>query len=148
MDRMRIDHIPAGTMVDARCEDCLEVLNERAVSPDVQGLHSVANRKYWLVEVERILEQEFIDRCASPIGRATRWNACFAVALGVDIEAASGKQHTLGARQQASHTVLALMQRNQDGDRANRLKSGEIGGKGTRIVGCVARSRLRNRDTD
>src|SRR5580704_14076168 len=103
---MGVYQVPARTMVDPRCKDRFAVLDQRAIPPDVQGLCTMTDCEYRLVEIERVLQQEFVDRGAPGIGGSTRRNTRFAIAFGIDIEAAAGKQHTLGTSQQAGNAVL------------------------------------------
>ncbi len=93
--------------------------------------------EYWLVQIERVLQKQFVDRSSPGIGGTTRRNTCFAIALGIDIEAAPRQQHTLCTGQKAGNAVLALMQWNHNRERTNRLQRGEIRRKGTRVVGGV-----------
>jgi len=123
-DWVRIDDIPTRAMIDRSQEDCFEVLNERPIPPDIQSLRTMADGKDRLVQVKRILQQEFVNRSASRVGRTTGGDARFTIAFGIYIEAASGKQHTLDAGQQPGDAILALMQGNHDGHGSNRLKRG------------------------
>jgi hypothetical protein len=59
--RVCLDHLSAGLVIDRR----LQILDQRAVAPDIHSLGAGADAKNWLVEVERILQEQFVDGGAS-----------------------------------------------------------------------------------
>jgi hypothetical protein len=118
--------IAAGAVIDRRVEDSLEILNERAFAPDVESLGAVADGKDGLVEIERVLEQEFVDGGAGRIGGAAGGDGFFTVTFGVDIEAASGQKHTLRSSEQAGNALGGFVEGNDDGVGTGRLEGSKI----------------------
>jgi len=63
------DGVSLGDVVSrAVIDGGLEVLDERAVEPDVQGLHSAADGEDGLVETEGVLEEKLVDGGAGWVG--------------------------------------------------------------------------------
>ena len=76
-----------------------QVLHQRAIAPDVQGLSAVAERQDWLEQTESVLKQQLIDSGASGVRLAALGNSIFAISLRVHIETAAGKQNSLHSGQ-------------------------------------------------
>lgn len=89
--RVSVDHIAAGLMIDGRVKDGIEVLDQGAVAPDVEGLCAVTDTENRLLQVESILEEQLVDGSAAGVGRSARGDGLFSVALRIDIEAAAGR---------------------------------------------------------
>ena len=109
-DRVGIHNISTRSMIDGSVQHCFQILNQRAIQPDVQSLNTVADRENRLVKVERVLQQKFVDSGATGIGRATSWNPLFAITLGINVKPATREEHTMGSREETRHAVLALME--------------------------------------
>ena len=100
------------------------------------------------MEVEGVLQQELIDGGAGGVGWATFGDAGFAISLWVNIIAASGKQDALDTKKNTGYSILPLMQRDQDGCHPGGMKGGQVGRKGTLIVGGIGAGGLRYGDVD
>ena len=105
----------AGAVIDGCVEDGGDVLNEGAVAPDVEGLGAVADGEDRLVQVEGVLQQQFVDGGAGGVGGAAGGDGFFTEALRVNVVEAAGEQHALRGREQARDAILPLVQRDQNG---------------------------------
>jgi hypothetical protein len=62
------------------------------------------------VEVEGVLQEQFIHGDTGRIGVSAGWNATFAISFRIHIETAAGEQNSLDTHQQPCDTVLSLVQ--------------------------------------
>ena len=105
-------------MIDRR----LQILNQRAIAPDIQGLRAVADAKDRLVQVEGVLQQQLIGggaRRGQP-RRTQGWR--FAISLRIHVKAAAGQQDSLHARQKLGHAFLPLVERHNHRRRSGSLQ--------------------------
>ena len=85
VNRVRLNNVAAGPVIDGG----IQILNERPVAPDIEALRAVADGEDWFVQIESILEDQFVNRRTRGIVFSTLRNARLSVPLGVDIEAAA-----------------------------------------------------------
>jgi len=121
---VRIHNSSSGCVIDLCIQYRLQILNERAVQPDIQCLSTVADRQDRLVEVECILQQQFIDCGSAGIGGAAGRDPLFAVVLRIHIKTAPRKKNALGSGEEARNPILALMERDDDWSHAGGLECG------------------------
>lgn len=143
---MSLGDSAAGLVVDGRVENAFEILDERAVAPDVEGLRPVTDGENGLVEVEGVLEQEFVDGGTRSVGGAACGNRLLAIAQGIDVEPAAGKQNALGIGEEFGDAVRTLVKGNDDRCCADRVEGGEIGRKGALVVVGISGSGLGDRN--
>ena len=147
-DRVRFGDEAAGGVVHCFAELGGQVLIEGAIAPDIEGLGAMADAEDGLVETEGILNHELIDGGASGVGRAAGWDTIFAKSLRVYIVAAAGEQDALSTGEHAGDTVLALMERDDDGGSTGGLKRGQIERQRALVVLHVGAGGLGDGDTD
>ena len=126
----------------------LDVLNERAVAPDIERLSAVADSKNGLLEVECVLQQELIDGGAGRVGLTTLGDWIFAKPLRVNVKAAARKQDALNTLEEAGDAVLAFVQGNDDGGNTRRVECGKIRRQRTLVVLSVAAGWLGDGDME
>jgi hypothetical protein len=102
----------------------------------------------WLVEIERVLQQEFIDRRTARIDLAAFWNWIFAISSWVNIVSAAREQDSLDPEQQLGDAVPALMEWNYYRSRPSGMERGKIGWQRALVVRWIAAGRLGNSDVD
>jgi hypothetical protein len=124
----------------------LDVLNKRAVAPNVEGLSTVADGKDRLLEVEGILEEKLIDGGAGWICVPAFGDSSFTKSLRVNVEEATREQNTLNAVKQPCDAVRALVQGNDDGGDTDGMKGGKVGRQRTLVVLSVAAGGFRDCD--
>src|SRR5277367_1899595 len=107
---MGLVNIPPGLVIDRS----LQVLNQGAIAPDIESLNAVTDSKDRLFKIERVLQQKLIHRRAAWVGFLALRNSLLAIRLRIDVVGASRQQNAMYSRKQASHSILALVQWNQD----------------------------------
>ena len=120
---MRLDHLAAGAMIDRG----LQILNQRAVAPDIQTLSTVADGQDRLVEVEGVLKQQLIHGGPGRVGLAALGNWIFAKSLWVNIVAAARQQDSLHPDKQLGDAILALVQGNDNRRSPGGFKRSKVG---------------------
>jgi hypothetical protein len=118
-------------VIDGGCE----VLDERAVEPDIESLHAIADGEDGLVEAEGFLEEQLVNGCSGGVGRGALGNGDFAVTLRVHVEVAAGQKHSLDTDKQAGDPVLMLVEGNEDGGGPGGTEGGQISGQGALVEG-------------
>jgi hypothetical protein len=120
---MGIDDFATGAVIHLG----LDVLNERAVAPDIERLSAVADSKNGLLEVECVLQQELIDGGAAGVGLAALGDWIFAKSLRIDIETAAGQQDPLNTEKQPCDAVRSLVQGNNNGGYTGGVEGSKVG---------------------
>jgi hypothetical protein len=108
MDGMGIENFPAGAVIDR----CCQVLNQRAIPPDVEALQTGADGEDGLVEAKGVLQQELVYGGARRVSGATFGDTGFAVSLRVNVVATARKQDPLNGEENAGNAILSLMEGN------------------------------------
>ena len=137
-----------GRWLTGVLSDGFEVLDERAVAPDVERLRAVADGEDGLVQVEGVLQQELIDGGAAGIGGAALGDAGLAKPLRINVKAAAGEQNAVDAGEQAGDAVLALVEGHEDGRGSGGVEGGDIGRQRALVVLGVAAGGFGNGDSD
>ena len=125
-------------MIDRGVQDGGQVLNEGAVAPDVEILHALADAEDGFMEVEGVLEEQLVDRGARGVGGIAGGDRSFAVALGVGVETAAGKENAVGGGEEFGDAIGALVEGDDDGDGAGGVERGDVGREGSLVVFGVA----------
>ena len=86
------------------------------------------------MEIKGVLEQEFVDGGAGSVGRPAGGDGFFAVALGVDVEAAAGKKDALNTGEKAGDALGGFVERNNHRVGASRLERGDVLREGALVV--------------
>ena len=107
---MSFDYIPARPVIDS----CLQILHQRSIQPHIQALCAVTDSQDRLVQIEGILEQQFVHGGAGRVRLAALWNRIFAISLWVNIESAARQQDSLHPRQQPCYAVLTFVKWNNN----------------------------------
>jgi hypothetical protein len=102
---MGLGDVPSWPVID----DCIQILNQRAIAPDVQRLHTMADSQYRLVKAEAFLEQQFVNRSAGRVRFLADRHGTFAISLRVNVVTAPRQQDSLHSRKQSRHPFLALV---------------------------------------
>jgi hypothetical protein len=145
---MRVEDGTTGGVVERSFEVSLEILDQRPVAPNIQSLCPVAYGEDRLGEIERILQQELVNRRTAGIGPATVWNRIFAISLWVNIIATTREQDSLDSTEQPGYAVLTLVEGNYDWGRPGGVEGGKIRRQGALIVGWIAAGGFGNGDVD
>ncbi len=116
----------------------LDVLDQRAVAPDVQRLRAVADGEDGLAHVVRVLQKQLIDVVARRIGRGGAGMRRLAVLLRIDIGGRAGEQNAVAGFGKLHGFHVGEVERDH-----HRLAAGA--GHGVHIVGQSARGVLRIR---
>jgi hypothetical protein len=112
LDRVGVDDITAGTVIDRSVEYGFEVLNQSAIAPDVECLRSVADGEDRLTEVERVLQEELIDSGTGRISGAALSDSIFIKPLRINIIAATWQQDTMGVCEGVSDAIRWIRKAN------------------------------------
>ena len=112
-----------------------DVLDQRAVAPDVEGLDALADGEDGFVEVEGVLDEELVDGGAVGVWGRAVGVAGFAVFLGVDVGWAAGEENALSRREDFCDALWGLVERDGDGGRSSGVESVQVLGQGAEVVG-------------
>ena len=112
-----------------------DVLNQGAVEPGVKGLEALADGEDGLVEVEGVLEEEFVDGGAGIVGRGGVGAGGFAVFLGVDVGGGAGQEDALDGGEDFGDALRGFMEGNDDGCGAGGDERVKVLGQGALVVG-------------
>jgi hypothetical protein len=107
---MRLHDIPPRAVIHL----CLQILDQRPIQPDIQALGSVADGQYGFVQVESILQEQFIHGCAGRVRLSALGDWIFAISLWVNIIPAARQQDSLHTGKQPCDTILMFMEGNND----------------------------------
>jgi hypothetical protein len=107
---MRLNHLTAWLVIDLR----LQILDQGTIAPHVDGLGAGADAQNWLVEVEGVLQEQFVYGGAAWVRLTALGNWIFAISLWVNVVTAAGQQYAMHPRKQLGHAILALMERNHN----------------------------------
>ena len=133
-NRMRLDHFTAWPVIHRR----FQILNQRAVPPDIDGLGAGTDTQDWLLEIERVLQEQLIHCGAFWVCLPALGYWIFAISLRVHIEAAAREKNPLHSRENLGHTILPLVERNHYRRCPGGSQGGEIKRQRALIVGMVA----------
>jgi hypothetical protein len=125
------DGYAAGAVVDG--ED-VEVLNEGAAAPDVEGLGSEADAEEGLVEVVGVLDEEFVDVFAGVVGRGAGFDGFLTVFVGVEVGSTAGEEDGVAGIDEVCGGGGGGEEGDLDGDAAGALDGGGVGGPGALVV--------------
>ena len=142
------DNFAAGLVIDLGVKDGFEVLNKRAVAPDVEALQPLADAEDGLVEVEGVLQKKHVDGGACGIGRTAGGNAFFSVARGIDIETTAGKKNSLSRGEEGCDVRGAFVEGDDESLGTCGLKRGKILREGALVVFDVGGGRLGDGDAN
>ncbi len=147
-NRVRLGDQTTRRVIDGSSELAGQVLKEGTIAPDIQSLGAVADTQDGLVEAESVLEEELIDGGAGRVIGAAGVDAILSKSLGVNIIAATWQQNPLRIGEQAGDALLALVERDDDGNGSGGLERGQVGRQGTLVVLRVSAGGLGNGDAD
>ena len=97
-----------------------EILNERAAKPDIHRLESIADTEKRLVEIECVLEEQFVGRFAGWVCRIGAMGL-LAVSGGIDVRTATGQDDALAGSEGGGDFRLRGGKWNEDGLSAGRF---------------------------
>ncbi len=108
-DRMRLSNFSPRLMVHRVLSIQFQILDQRPIPPNIQGLGAITNGENRLTQIESILQQQFVHRRTVWIGIMAGSDPRLAVGLRIEIESASRQQHALDPGEQAGDAILPLM---------------------------------------
>ena len=141
-DRMSLGDMAARRVVHGG----FEMLDERAATPHVHRLHSVADAEDGLLQVEGILKQQLVGGFAERVGRGGAGIERLAELFGVHVGMTARQQHTLRIGDQPGLFLLCGMKRNGDRDAAGLLDCRGVLSPAALVVLGVVGSGLGNKD--
>jgi hypothetical protein len=130
MDGMGIENFPAGVVIDR----CRQVLNQRAIPPDIEALQTGADGEDRLMEVKGVLQQELVDGGAGRISGTAFRDTGVTVSFRVNVVATAWKQDPLNGEENAGNAILSFMKGNQNRCHAGGMEGGQIGRKRALVV--------------
>jgi hypothetical protein len=125
-----------------------QVLDERAIAPDVQGLRAVADSEDRLLEVESVLEKQLVYGRSGRIRRAAFGDSCLAIPFRINIIATAGEQDSLDSQKQFGNAVLALVEGKYDWGCTGGFEGGKVRRQRTLVVSGITAGGLRDCDMD
>jgi len=139
LDRVSLDDGATGAVIHGGVGLDREILIERTVAPDIEALGAVADAEDGFVQVEGVLEEEFVDGGTGGIVGAAFGDRSLTVTLRIDVVPAAGQQNTLDGGEQSGDAVGPLMEGHDDGGGSGGVKGGQIGRERALVVLSVGR---------
>jgi hypothetical protein len=113
-----------------------DVLNKCAAAPHVEGLRSLAYGEDGFVEVEGVLEEQFVDGGAQGVGGFAEGIGGFAVFLGIDVGGRAGEQDAMAGGEDFGDALRGFVKRDGDGRSTGGVQGVEVLREGSKVVGC------------
>jgi hypothetical protein len=123
-----------------------EVLYERSAAPGVEDLDAETDGEERLVEVVRVLEEEFVDVFAGWVGGCALGDGIVAVLVRVDVSSAAGKEDGLTGVDEFDGLDRCGVEGDLDGLAAASFNAGCILRPGAPVVVGVGAGGLRDGD--
>jgi len=122
----------------------VEVLDESAAAPDVEGLEAEADGKDRFVEIVGVLNEKFVDIFPGGVGGAALGDGVLAVFLGVDVGGAAGEEDGLAGVDEVGDLGGSGFEGDFDGLASATLDGGGVGWPRALVVGGVGAGGDRN----
>jgi len=135
LDAVSFDDLAAGCVVDGGRDFARDVLDEGAAAPDVEGLGAVADGEDWFLEIEGVLDEEFVDGGAGWVGSSTLGDGLPPVFLGIDVGAGAGEEDSVAGGEDFGDPFLGFVEGDGDGDESGGVEGVEVLGQAALIVG-------------
>jgi hypothetical protein len=129
------DDAAVGSVIDIRPYLVRQVLVEGASTPDVEDLQALADGEDGFVEVEGVLNEEFVDGGAGRVGVLAGGDGRFAVGLRVDVGGRAGEKDALAGGEDLGDALRRFMEWDGDGCGSGGVQGVEVLGEGALIIG-------------